>query len=102
VLGGRSVAVLTIHVEMLDHERKEFGPDYHDLGLLFCWEDGRPHPDTITSRFKKLSRNADLPDIDLRDVRRSYLTAGRKARIDWKPSASASATPTWPSPCSLN
>jgi len=26
----------------------------------------------------------DLPDIDLHDVRRRYLTAGRKARIDWK------------------
>lgn len=43
-----------------------------------------PHPDTITRRFKKLSRDAGLPDIDLHDVRRSYLTAGRKARIDWK------------------
>jgi integrase len=70
---------------MLDRERAEFGPDYHDLGLLFCWEDGRPpHPDTITRRFKKLSSDAGLPDIDLHDVRRSYLTAGRKARIDWK------------------
>jgi integrase len=55
------------------------------LGLLFCWENGLPpHPDTITSRFKKLSRAAGLLDIDLHDVRRSYLTAGRKARIDWK------------------
>jgi integrase len=80
-----TVAVLTAHVEMVDREREEFGPDYHDLGLLFCWENGLPpHPDTITSRFKKLSRDADLPDIDLHDVRRSYLTAGRKARIDWK------------------
>lgn len=80
-----TVAVLTIHVEMLDRERKEFGPDYHDHGLLFCWENGLPpHPDTITRRFKKLARDADLPDIDLHDVRRSYLTAGRKARIDWK------------------
>jgi integrase len=43
-----------------------------------------PHPDTFTRRFKKLSSDAGLPDIDLHDVRRSYLTAGRKARIDWK------------------
>ena len=70
---------------MIDHERAEFGPDYHDLGLLFCWENGLPpHPDTITSRFKKLSRAAGLPDIDLHDVRRSYATAGRNAKIDWK------------------
>jgi integrase len=80
-----TVAVLTVHADMLDREREEFGPDYHHLGLLFCWENGLPpHPDTITSRFKKISRDAGLPDIDLHDVRRSYLTAGRKARIDWK------------------
>jgi integrase len=70
---------------MLDREREEFGPGYHNLSLLFCWENGLPpHPDTITSRLKKISRDAGLPDIDLHDVRRSYLTAGRKARIDWK------------------
>jgi integrase len=80
-----TVAALAVHVEMLDREREEFGPDYHDLGLLFCWETGLPpHPDTITSRFKKISGDAGLPGIDLHDVRRSYLTAGRKARIDWK------------------
>ena len=80
-----TVAVLTVHADMLDREREEFGPDYHHLGLLFCWENGLPpHPDTITSRFKKISRDAGLPDIDLHAVRRSYLTAGRKARIDWK------------------
>jgi hypothetical protein len=80
-----TVAVLTVHVEMLDREWAEFGPDYHNLGLLFCWENGLPpHPDTITRGFKKLSRDTGLPDIDLHDVRRSYLTARRKARIDWK------------------
>ena len=37
-----TVAVLAVHVEMLDREREEFGPDHHDLGLLFCWENGLP------------------------------------------------------------
>jgi integrase len=78
-------AVLRVHVEMLDQERKDFGPDYHDYGWLFCWEDGKPpHPDTITRRFKKLARAAGLPEIDLHDVRHSYATAGRNAKIDWK------------------
>ncbi len=72
-------------VEMLDRERKELGPDYQDYGLLFCWENGTPpHPDTITRRFKKLSAAAELPDINLHDVRHSYATAGRDAKIDWK------------------
>jgi integrase len=69
----------------LDQERRDLGPDYHDHGVLFCWEDGRPpHPDTISRRFKKLAAAAGLPEIDLHDVRHSYATAGRDARIDWK------------------
>ena len=53
--------------------------------MLFCWEDGRPpHPDTITRRFKKLAAAAGLPAIELHDVRHSYATAGRDAKIDWK------------------
>ena len=53
--------------------------------MLFCWEDGRPpHPDTITRRFKQLAAAAGLPEIDLHDVRHSYATAGRDAKIDWK------------------
>jgi integrase len=55
-----------------------------DHGLLFCWEDGTPpHPDTITRRFYKLTA-AGLPRINLHDVRHSYATAGRNARIGWK------------------
>jgi integrase len=80
-----TLAVLRVHVEMLDQERKDFGPDYHDHGVLFCWENGKPpHPDTITRRFKKLAKAADLPEIALHDVRHSYATAGRNAKIDWK------------------
>ena len=78
-------AVLKAHVDMLDQERKDFGPDYQDHGVLFCWENGKPpHPDTITRRFKKLAKHADLPEIDLHDVRHSYATAGRNAKTDWK------------------
>ena len=70
---------------MLSRERAEFGSAYVGSGLLFCWEDGRPvHPDTITRRFKKLAAAAGLPDIDLHDVRHSYATMGRDAKIDWK------------------
>jgi integrase len=80
-----TLAVLKAHVETIDQERRELGPDYQDHGVLFCWEDGRPpHPDTITRRFKKLAAAAGLPEIDLHDVRHSYATAGRDAKIDWK------------------
>jgi integrase len=80
-----TLAVLKAHVEQLARERRELGPDHQDHGVLFCWEDGRPpHPDTITRRFKKLAAAAGLPEIDLHDVRHSYATAGRDAKIDWK------------------
>jgi integrase len=80
-----TLAVLKAYVEMLDQERKDLGPDYQDHGVLFCWENGQPpHPDTITRRFKKLARQAALPEIDLHDVRHGYATAGRNAKIDWK------------------
>jgi integrase len=80
-----TLAALQSHVGMLARERAEFGPDYEDHGLLFCWENGRPvHPDTITRRFKKLAASAGLPEIDLHDVRHSYATLGRDAKIDWK------------------
>ena len=80
-----TLAVLRAHAELLGQERREFGPDYQDHGVLFCWENGKPpHPDTITRRFKRLAAVAGLPEIDLHDVRHSYATAGRDAKIDWK------------------
>ena len=85
VLDPFTLALLRTHLEMLSQERAEFGPDHHNHGLLFCWEDGRPpHPDTITRRFGNLVEAAGLPKIRLQDVRHSYATAGRDAKIDWK------------------
>jgi integrase len=70
---------------MLDAERALAGEHYQDQGLLFCWKDGRPpHPDTITVRFNRLADAAGLPRIRLHDVRHSYATPGRLARVDTK------------------
>lgn len=78
-----TLAALRVLVGQLETERADFGPDYQDHGLLFCWEDSRPpHPDTITRRFKRLAGRAALHLIDLHDVRHSYATAGRDAKID--------------------
>ena len=95
-----TLAALAAHTESLDRERKEFGPDYQDYGLLFCWENGTPpHPDTITRRFKKLSAAAGLPE------RSTCMTSGTATppraatpRSTGKPSASASGTPMSRSP----
>src|SRR5262249_35975077 len=80
-----TLAVLKAHTGMLDDECREFGPDYQDHGLLFCWKQGKPpHPDTITRRFHRLAEAAGLPKISLHDVRHSYATAGpgRQDRLE--------------------
>lgn len=80
-----TLAVLKSHVEKLDQERRDLGPDYHDHGVLFCWEDGRPPPpDTITRRFKQLAAAAALPEIDLHDVRHTYATLARDLGVNGK------------------
>jgi integrase len=80
-----TLALVQKHLEQLEQEKAEFGSDYEDNGRLFCWPDGTlPHPDTITRRFKRILAQAGLPEIRLHDVRHSYVTAGRRARIDWK------------------
>jgi integrase len=38
----------------------------------------------LTRRFQKISAAAGLPTIKLHDVRHSYATAGRDAKIAWK------------------
>jgi len=85
VLDPLTLTLLRSHAGMLSRERAEFGSGYADSGLLFCWEDGRPvHPDTYSSRFRKIVESAGLPKINLHDVRHSYASAGRDAKIDWK------------------
>jgi integrase len=43
-----------------------------------------PRIPTRSRRFKRLAERAGLPLIELHDVRHSYATAGRDAKIDWK------------------
>jgi integrase len=74
-----TVAAVRGHLKRWRKERKAVG---HTSLLLFCWPDGRPvHPQTITDRFFRLSREAGLPFIRLHDVRHSYATAALKAGI---------------------
>jgi integrase len=70
---------LSTHLERWRREQREVG---HSSRLLFCWPDGRPvHPQTITDRFFRLSREAGLPLIRLHDVRHTYATAALRAGV---------------------
>jgi hypothetical protein len=95
-----TLAALRAHVAMLDGERKEFGPDYEDHGVLFCWENGRPlHPDTITRRFKRLAAAAGIPEIDhSRPSAQLRQGSAGMRRSTGRRSAGGSATPMSHSP----
>lgn len=84
-LDDYTVEVLRQHLEMIDKEKAEFGDAYDKRDYIFCWPDGAPpNPQTFTRQFNRIAKDAGLPPIHLHDARHSYVTAGRKARIDWK------------------
>ena len=80
-----TLAALRVLVDQLDAERADFGPDYQDHGraVLLGGRSGRHTRIRSPSRFKHLPARR-TPVIDLHDVRHSYATAGRDAKIDWK------------------
>lgn len=84
-LDRRTATALTAHVEKLEDEKRSFGRDYSDHGLLFCWPDGRPiHPDTITEQFSRLVDRANLPPITLHQVRHTHATMSLRAGVNPK------------------
>lgn len=77
-----TVAVLREHVNRLDREERGHGSGYHDDGLIFCWDDGRPiYPDTISERFNRLVERANVPFITLHGVRHSYATIALRSGV---------------------
>ena len=94
-----TLAVLRVHVEMLDQERRDFGPGYHEHGVLFCWENGTPpHPTRSLAGSSGSRRRPGCP----RSTCTMYATATRRLagtrRSIGRRSASASVTPTLRSP----
>ena len=72
--GYRTLALDPVTVQAVRDHLKRWRAEHRAVGhtsaLLFCWPDGHPvHPQTITDRFFRLSREAGLPFIRLHDVR---------------------------------
>jgi integrase len=98
-LDPATVAALRQHRARQAEERLAVGPRWRDSGLVFTWPDGRPlHPERFSKWFEQLARAAARRASDCT----TCVTATRPRR--WPPasrprwSASASATPTSPSP----
>jgi integrase len=81
-LDPATVAALREHRKRQAEERLAVGPGWTESGLVFTWPDGRElHPERLYRWFKRLTREAGLPNIRLHDVRHSYATAGLAAGV---------------------
>lgn len=60
----------------VEQAKKKFGDQYVDYGLVCCKENGMyESPQSVYVRFKKLLKQAGLPDVRFHDLRHSYATA---------------------------
>ena len=79
-----TLAALKVHTELLDAERAEFGPDYlRPRAAVLLGERHTAAPRHDHPPVPQLARRPDCQDQP-HDVRHSYATAGRDAKIDWK------------------
>jgi integrase len=85
-LTDRDMATLRAWKRKQSARRLELGGAWHDSGLVFTRDDGRPwHPDALTDRFERLAFAAHLPPVRLHDIRHAHISelfaAGVDARI---------------------
>lgn len=70
MLDRETVAVLREHRARQAAERQAAGPKWTETGKLFTTETGGwLHPDIVSKEFRRLVELADLPPINLRDLR---------------------------------
>ena len=76
-----TLAMLGRHQRWQGEHRAFFGSDYHEIGLVFPWDDGRPQdPNTVLKRLQTILNRACIPRIllhDLRHAHASHLVADR-------------------------
>ncbi len=81
-LDPATVAAFRAHRTRQLEEPLALGASYDDRDLVVCHVDGTPvHPKPISYRFAKATRSADLPQIQLHDLRRTHATLALRAGI---------------------
>jgi integrase len=84
-LPAETVAALRNHRCRQAEERLAAGPDYADHGLVFCDQHGGPlNPATVSRRFERLAREADLPRLTLHGLRHTFATLALQAGVPSK------------------
>ncbi len=84
-LDQRTMNELQANQQRQSQERKEWGADYQERGLVFCREDGSPiHPHSLSQTFERLVSKSGLPRIRLHDLRHTHATIAIKAGVPVK------------------
>ncbi len=66
-------------------EREAWGAAWQHTGLIFAREDGTQlHPDTVSSAFERIIREAELPPIRLHDLRHTAASLALAAGVPLK------------------
>ena len=72
-LDSGTVAMLRRHLRQQDEHRAFFGSDYHESGLVFPWDNGRPRdPNTVLKRLQTILKRAGIARIRLHDFRHAH------------------------------
>lgn len=81
-LPQRTVSALRVHRKNQLEERLLMGEGYAEQDLVFAEADGTPiHPSRLDREFKRLTRQAGLPEIRFHDLRHSYATVALRAGV---------------------
>jgi len=84
-LDEETVQQLRAHRQRQEAERREWGADYVERGLVVCKENGEPvHPHTFSQSFERLVLRAGLRTIRLHDLRHTHATLALKAGVPVK------------------
>lgn len=78
----RSIAIdddlikeLKLHKKSQNEFKLAIGPDYNDMDLVCCREDGSPiYPRTLAINFDNVIKKAGVPKIRIHDMRHTHLT----------------------------
>jgi integrase len=68
------IPILEEHRKQQEEFKRQFGKDYHDLDLIFCWEDGSPYkPNSLSASVSALCKRLNLPKgVSLHSLRHTH------------------------------